>query len=153
MRWLIKQIDSLVGTVLAATLGIAASQALAFMQQYQQRLGGHLAEARLNLRQIRDGTALQDVSAGTREQLAAVATERIGELEAARDAIDAAGPFAKPFLFFTHVDWDIARGTLQSFQPAVPLDVTSLAYAALGMIIAWLIYNAIKSPARMFHRR
>lgn len=152
-RWLIRQVDSLVGTVLAASLGIAASQILAFMQQYQQRLGGHLAEALLNLRQIQNGTAYKDVSASARERLVATATDRVVELEAARDAIDNAGPFSKPFVFFTHLDPGIAGGTLRSYQPALPLDVTSLAYAALGMIIAWLIYNAIKSPARLFRRR
>lgn len=142
LGWILRQIDSLIGATVAAVAGLAASQLLTFIQQYQQRLGGHLAEARLNLQRV-----LETGGAG-RQDLARAAAERVADLEAAENAIRDAGVFSKPVAFFRHVDGAIADGTLQTFQPALPLDPTSLAYGGVGIVLAWIAYNAIKAPFR-----
>ena len=142
LGWILRQIDSLIGATVAAVAGLAASQLLTFIQQYQQRLGGHLAEARLNLQRM-----LETGGAG-RQDLARAAAERGADLEAADRAMRDAGVVSKPVAFFRHVDGAIADGTLQTFQPALPLDPTSLAYGGVGIVLAWIAYNAIKAPFR-----
>lgn len=142
LGWILRQIDSLIGVAIAAIAGLAASQLLAFIQQYQQRLGGHLDEARLNLQR-----ALETGGAG-RQEIARAAADRVAELEAADQAIRAAGVFSKPIAFLQHLDGTIADGTLQTFQPALPLDPTSLAYGGAGIVLAWILYNGIKAPFR-----
>ena len=54
MKWLAAKVDSLIGTVFAAVMGLLASQFLAFIHQYRQSLGGHLAKAQLAERQTRE---------------------------------------------------------------------------------------------------
>jgi len=35
---------------------------------------------------------------------------------------------------------------MSAFQPALPLDASSLLYGIAGIFIGWLIYGAIKTP-------
>lgn len=146
MRWLLRKIDSLVAAMFAALGGIAASQFLAFLQQYRQRLGGRLEEAEANYLLIRDGTLYRAVDESTRAQLAAAAQARVDALAGAHDAIAAADPFAKPFVFLRHIDGEIARATFETFQPALPLDAVSLAYGGAGLLLTWILYELLKAP-------
>ncbi|MBT3395783.1 MAG: DUF2937 family protein, partial [Alphaproteobacteria bacterium] len=50
MKWFFAKIDSLIGTIFAAAMGLLTSQFLAFVQQYRQLLNGRLAEAQRNVR-------------------------------------------------------------------------------------------------------
>jgi len=146
MRWLLRQIDSFVGTLFAAIIGLAASQVFAFIQQYLQRLGGHLSEAERQHQQIQSGALYASVDESTRTKIAQAAAERIAELREAVDAIVNAGILTKPVAFFRHFDDDVALGTMSAFQPALPLDASSLLYGIAGIFAGWLIYGAFKTP-------
>ena len=149
MRWLFRKLDSLVAAMFAALGGIAASQFLAFLQQYRQRLGGRLEEAEANYLLIRDGTLYRAVDESTRAQLAEAAQARVEVLATAYDAIDAADPFAKPFVFLRHIDGEIARTAFAAFQPALPLDPVSLAYGGAGLGLTWIVYELLKAPVAL----
>jgi len=146
MRWLLRQFDSFVGTLFAATIGLAASQVFAFIQQYLQRLGGHLSEAERQHEQIQTGALYASVGEATRAKIAQSAAERIADLRDAVDAITNAGILTRPVAFFRNFDDDVALGTMSAFQPALPLDASSLLYGIAGIFIGWLIYGAIKTP-------
>jgi hypothetical protein len=135
-----RRIDRLIAAGLAVLAGGAGSQLLAFVQQYQQRLGGHLDEAGLFQQRI---LALAGGDGG--ERLVAAAAARVAELQWAADAIAGAGPFAKPFVVLGHLDRAIAAGTLSDFQPALPLDPASLGYTAGGAAVALIAYGALRS--------
>ena len=139
MRRLWRPIDWLIGAGLAALAALAGSQLSAFAHQYHQRLGGHLDEARLFQRRI----LAQAADGG--EALAETARLRVGELARAAEAIADAGPFAKPFVVLAHLDWQIADGTLTAFQPALPLDLASLVYAAGTAALVLCAYAALKA--------
>ena len=47
-----RKYDALLGTILAALAGLCFAQLPVFIQQYLQRLGGHVDEAHLSLVQI-----------------------------------------------------------------------------------------------------
>lgn len=153
MRWLLRKVDALCGTIIAAVAGLAASQSLAFIQQYVQRLGGHLDEAKLQLRNILEGAAYREVDAATKDRFADATLNRIAELSEAHEAIKGAGPLMKPVQFLAKLDPDIALATWTNFQPALPLDMPSLIIAAAGMVAAWLIYELVKLPFAAMLRR
>ncbi len=151
MGWIPKKLDSLAGTVIAVVTGLASLQLPAFIHAYLQRLGGHLDEARLGLVALKVGQAGKiGEETVLRERLAATAQERIDYLETAQSTITEAGSFEKPVIFFTHMDSDIALATAQSFTPALPLDLPSLIFAVLGIVVGWLVWEMIKAPARLF---
>jgi len=151
MGWIRKKLDSLAATVIAVVSGLATLQLPAFIHAYLQRLGGHLDEARLGLAALKAGQAGKIAAEpALRERLVAAAQERIDFLETAQSAIAQAGPFEQPVRFFTHLDSDIALAAARSFTPALPLDLPSLIFAVLGILLGWLVWGIIKAPARLF---
>ncbi|MBT7756209.1 MAG: DUF2937 family protein [Rhodospirillaceae bacterium] len=140
--------------MVAAVTGLAALQLLAFIHAYQQRLGGHLDEARRGLETLINGTGrMAAEEASLRDRFAAVARDRVDGLTAAQDAIDNAGSFEKPFIFFTHLDVEIALATAKSFIPAIPLDGPSLIFGGIGIVLGWIMWGMIKAPAALFRRK
>lgn len=154
MGWIQRRLNSLAETVVAAVTGLAALQLLAFIHAYQQRLGGHLDEAKRGLSALVSGngrTAAEEAS--LRDRFAAVARDRVDGLTSAQDAIDKAGPFEKPFVFFTHLDLEIGFATAQSFVPAIPLDIPSLIFGGVGIVLGWMLWEVIKAPLLLFRRK
>jgi hypothetical protein len=154
MRWVLKKIDSLFGTVVAAISGLLASQLLAFIHAYLQRLGGHLNEARRGQRELFNEHTAPVINDETlRARMAELAQARIDALENAYQAIEQAGVFAKPFVFFSHIDQDIAVATAQTFHPAIPFDIPSLAFGTVGIVLGWILWELVKSPFSLHRRR
>lgn len=151
MSWIRKKLDSLAGTIIAVVAGLTSLQLPAFIDAYLQRLGGHLNEARLGLVAVENSQLGKEPA--LLEQVVATAQERVDYLEVAQSAIAQAGSFEQPVLFFTHLDNEIALATARSFTPALPLDVPSLIYAVLGMLVGWSAWGLIKSPARLFRSK
>ena len=151
MSWIARKLDSLVSTLFAASFGLAASQLMEFIQQYRQRLGGHLAEAQYAFRQTIDGD-LPGLNTAARAALATPQQERVTELAQAGNALASAGPWELPWKFLWHIDFGVARGTFRDYQPALPLDVVSLSYAAAGMVLGWMAWELIKSLFRPSRR-
>src|SRR5690606_6011481 len=132
------------------------SQAPEFMQQYLQRLGGHLAEAQ---RRVADYQRVATETEQTLEQLIAKskanadaaiaklggvmdsAVERVAELSAGETAMREASPFSRPFVFLQHADPAIVIDTWAVYLPAVPTTAEGLAYAVVGMVILLGLYQ------------
>lgn len=154
--------DGLVDRALCVIGTIAFSQIPEFMQQYLQRLGGHLDEARRQLAHFRQiaqqsGITLDALigqtstnSDPTVAKLSGVMTEavaRVETLESAQSAIQNAALWERPFVFLRHIDTDIARATWGIFRPAVPTTIEGLIYAALGMLVLLATYHVgVKYP-------
>ena len=154
MGWFGKKLDSLAGTIVALISGLTSLQLPAFMHAYVQRLGGHLDEARLGLAAIKTGHAGHIAgNAALRDNLTMAAQARVDYLEAAQSAISGAGSFERPFVFFGKLDRDIALATAHDFTPALPLDLPSLVFALVGIVLGFLVWGAVKSPARLLRRR
>lgn len=160
--------DGLIDRVLCVLGTLAFSQAPEFMQQYLQRLGGHLDEARRQLAQFtrvaeQSGLTLDRLIAQTHANSdAAVAklggvmsesVERVQALESAHAAIQNASVWTRPFVFLRHVDTDIASATWSIFRPAIPTTIEGLIYAAIGMAVLLTIYHVgIKYPIAQARR-
>lgn len=154
MRWLLRKCDSLTGTVLAAIGGVACAQLPVFVQQYLQRLGGHVDEARRMLAVFADADTVQLLDAAARQTVEALTNGRLRDLMERQQAILEATPWGRPLAFAQHFDRDIASATLAHFEPAIPLDALGLVYGACGMVAGWLLYDLLKVlPLALLRRR
>ena len=162
--------ERLLDRILCVVGAVLFSQLPEFMQQYLQRLGGHLDEARLQLDRLREAAARsgmtldQLVSGASRnpdpsaDRLAGMVRSsiaRVDELSAAESAIRHASIWAKPFVFAAHLDLGIAKATWSIFRPAVPTTAEGLVYAAAGMAAVLAAYHlGVREPvARRFRRK
>jgi hypothetical protein len=105
-----------------------ASQIPEFLQQYAQRLGGHLDEARRML--------------AAAPQLAA----RVSELEAAQTSLNQSAGLGRLWAAVSHPFPDIAWNTLGIFRPAVPLGIEGLLYALVGVAVGVAIGGILAAP-------
>jgi hypothetical protein len=156
MRWTLRKCDSLLGTVLAAIAGLGFAQLPAFIQQYLQRLGGHVDEAQLNLSRVTAGAGFRNLDPPAREVLTVSLETRVNELEFGERAISSASASARPFIFLREFDPEIAMAALRTFEPAVPLSMAGLIYGVAGIVVGWLLYELLKAPlglARHSRRR
>jgi Protein of unknown function (DUF2937) len=154
--------EGLLDRVLCVAGAVFFAQAPEFMQQYLQRLGGHLDEARRQLQQFQrtaesSGLTLDRLITQTGSnsdaaiaKLGGVMTEavsRVQHLESAQVALEHASLWTRPFVFLKQVDPEIARGTWSFFKPAVPTTAEGLIYAVVGMLLLIGTYHfGIKYP-------
>jgi hypothetical protein len=153
--------ESLLDRVLCVAGAIVFSQVPEFMQQYLQRLGGHLDEARRQVQQFEHAAAQSGLTVGKLigqtaangdpavARLGGVMKEavmRVDTLAAAQSAVEHASLWSRPFVFVQHLDPAIARATWAVFKPAVPTTIEGLVYALLGMLILMAVYSLIKYP-------
>jgi hypothetical protein len=162
--------DGLLDRILCVAGAILFSQLPEFIQQYLQRLGGHLDEARRALEQFRATAAhsrltldrfITQTAANADPavaRLARVMTDavvRVDDLAAAQAAITQAPLWSRPFVFLRHLDPRIAGATWDIFKPAVPTTLEGLVYALAGMLVLLGVYHLGLKPAlaRLFRRR
>ncbi|SRR5258708_993738 len=153
MRWLARRLDSAAGAIFAALGFMLASQFQEFLQQYLQRLGGHLDEARTSYLSLVTGGIAKTLDPAVRETVVAGARARVDTLDGALTAISGAGPVLRPLALMRHVDIDIARATFAAYQPAVPTDPLSLAYAGAGLVLGLILWELVKLPPSLVFRR
>lgn len=152
---------------IAAALGAAVfAQFPAFYQQYLQRLGGRLDQAKLDVARIAQDAAVlgRSVQAYVEELLesgteaARLAARRELErldsadhLQSAYAALRDAGPLERPIAFLQHVDGAIARDTLQVFEPAVPVTLEGLLYGAAGLVAGLVLLSLGERAGRRLY--
>ncbi len=150
--------DGLIDRLLCVLGVLVFSQGPEFIQQYLQRLGGHLDEARRQLAQFRDvatqsGLTLDrlieqtstnaDTAVAKLGGVMSASVERVAELESAQAALHNASLWSKPFVFLRHVDPSIAQATWDIYRPAVPTTPEGLIYALLGMFVFLALYHGL----------
>lgn len=164
MNKILAAAETLLDRVLCLVGAVLFAQAPEFMQQYLQRLGGRLDEARRQLEQLTDvatnsGLTLDQLIADTASSpdpavvrlggVVRATAARVDSLAAADAAIRHASLFTRPFVFMRHLDPAIARATAAIFRPAVPTTVEGVIYALIGMAILLMAYHfGVKYPVR-----
>ena len=148
--------DRLIDRILCVLGAVLFSQGPEFMQQYLQRLGGHLAEAHRQLASFQSAAAtaglpldkfIGQTAANPDPGLARLGgvmtdtVQRIAALESAQDALLHASLWARPFVFLRHLDLSIARATWTVYQPAVPTTLEGLVYALAGLLVFLGLYH------------
>jgi Protein of unknown function (DUF2937) len=154
--------ERLFDRVLCVGGAVLFSQLPEFMQQYLQRLEGHLDEARLVVSHFKDaaarsGMSIDQLVAGTVQnpdpsmgRLGGVIREavaRVGDLAAADEALRQATIWTRPFVFVAHLDREIAIATLAIYKPAVPTTIEGFLYAGIGVMVVMAFYHlAVRGP-------
>lgn len=156
-------------SALAALAGaVLLSQFPAFYDQYLQRLGGRLDQARIDIARIE--TAARQERLSVAEYIAVFLRDEqspvrrhggvmqaqfaeLTRLETAFAALRDAPVAARPLRFAGHVEADAAQATLDDFQPALPLGTEGLAYALFGMLGGLLGTRAIGRAVSAVVRR
>jgi hypothetical protein len=154
--------DGAIDRVLCVVGAVLFSQGPEFMQQYLQRLGGHLQEARNHVASFQNAatqagqtldqfiaqtSANPDASVGRLGTVMSDLLHRVTALQTSHDAIQDASLWSRPFVFLRHLDLQVARGTWSVYKPAVPTTLEGLAYALTGMVTFLAIYHLLAKPA------
>jgi hypothetical protein len=150
-------------------LALMLSQFPEYAQQYTQRLGGAVDELRVvteDFDTAADTAGLDRSAALGRYQSSSDAFladrgqsmqrtfVRYEELSATLTRITGADPLERLRNLPAYLDTDIGRRTLENYQPAVPVTMEGLFYAAAGFGLGYLVLSAlIRFCALPFRRR
>ncbi len=153
----------------AAVLGAALfSQFPAFYQQYLQRLGGGLDQARIAVQRIEEvarslGLTVDNMVErfmmsrdAAYKSLGAINVQVLEDLQRLQEAeavLANATGVDRIIQFFSHLDMTVAGGTLRTYVPALPLTLEALVYAAIGMLFGILVYSGIEYFMRSGRRK
>ncbi|SEL46765.1 Protein of unknown function [Colwellia chukchiensis] len=138
-----------------------------FMQQYQQRLAGHLTEAQLQLAQYTniaqqhfDGSlsamisrykSNSDAAIVSTGELIANLSARVQYLSQHLEQITTNSYLQSVYQFIRHLDPQIAAGTAQQFAMAIPIELNAIATGAVLAISSLVLKTlSIKSVQRLF---
>ena len=150
---------------IAVLAGLIGSQAPEFAQQYRQRLGGALGELnrvvsefdsevqRLNLSRAEALQRLEDNAdplARERGEDTGKAIERAARLNEQIEAMNLASPLMRLYVVATNFDPEIARSTLDNYEPAEPLSIGALTAGGLAALWGWATTRLVAWP---FSRR
>jgi Protein of unknown function (DUF2937) len=142
-------------------MGVGASQAPEFAQQYNQRLGGAVDELRAIVQQLdtdarRNGLSREDglLKLETSPDRFLVArgdsmrrtVQRFEQLEAQKAAMDAPDVLTRVGAMVKSYDPDIARRALGDFRPALPLTLEGLFFGLIGFAGGVLITGIAVLP-------
>ena len=144
------------------------SQIPQFMQQYKQRLAGHVDALQKIIHQLRQiasfsQKSLEEYIQKFRESadsdfarqgdfMQGILT-RWQELHQTLEHLTQSPFWLQPYYFLKDFQADIARSTLDSFQPGLNLTVEGICYAGVGMITGWFFYQMISKSLVFGYRR
>lgn len=134
------------------------SQIPQFMQQYTQRLAGHVAELHHLLEQLRKTASNSqksldqyvqkfvsspDADFASQGAFMQGILQRWDELNQALVQLSQSPAWTRPFVFFKELQPDIAQSTFATFQPGINLNLEGLCYAGIGILIGWAFFQLI----------
>lgn len=147
--------------LIALVVAVAASQVPAFVQQYEQRLGGALQEAQRELGQFEANAAAAGLSfndyvqrlsrnadpavARTGETVADTA-RRVADLGAQAQALADASHLFKPLVLAGRHDAELLAGAWRQFHYTLLLDPQ---FALVGLVLGWLLQRLLWSLLRL----
>lgn len=156
----LRALESLIDRILVIIGSVTLVQFPQFYAQYLQRLGGHLEECR---RIVSDYAKTADsFNLSLQEYIMAHLTSdnpvfqstgkiientltRLVELESSFQALKTASLYNRWWVFLKNIDPAIFKQTCSVYTPGLPITFESLAYALVGLLITWGLYQGIKS--------
>ncbi|CUI16805.1 conserved hypothetical protein [Candidatus Protochlamydia naegleriophila] len=151
--------------VMGAFIG---SQIPEFMQQYTQRLAGHVSE----LNHLLDG--LRQVAANSGKTLEEYIhkfvingdpdfvrqgefmqgmVSRWQELSQALTHLTESSFLGRPFVFFTELNYPIAKAAFAAYQPGLNLTLEGLSYTGIGILTGYFFYQLLSKIVAIGCRR
>ena len=163
-------IKQLVDKIFFATGVILFLQLPHFIDQYTQRVGGYSESQNQQLDKYLsiatngyDGNIQKLIESfkNSKDEAIRKTGENIEEVQLdVRDlkeelnVLETEGLFKKILFLTTHTRFDLAKGTLKSFQPGVPLNLWTFVYGLFGGILFSMFFNGvIFLPKKMIQKR
>jgi len=151
-------IDNLFDRLFIVAGAFIGSQIHQFMQQYTQRLAGHVEALQKLISQLHQMANLSqknldqyiqkfkespDVDFSRQGDFMQVIFNRWEDLNLTLEQLTTTSFWLHPYYFFKNFQSDIASSTLHAFSPGLNLTIEGFSYAALGMIVGWASYKLI----------
>jgi hypothetical protein len=146
VEWIARRLDTFLAAVIIAAAAIAACQSQAFIIQYLQRLNGELTAARTELSGIENGLRYKLMSDTVRQEIETAARAKTQALQKSYDSVADTNLFIRPIVLARSGDPALIDTTWRGFVPALPRSPGSIAFAVLGMIVGFVVYEAVKFP-------
>ncbi len=152
-------LSKLINGIISVLGAAVTSQFPAFYQQYLQRLGGSLDQARLAVQRVEQVAQSLGMTVDNMverfmlsrdvvyQSLGAInlqALDDLERLEYAEAALSQSTGFDKLLHFIAHFDPIVAEGTWRNFEPAVPLTFEAVIYAGIGMLVGIFLLASIE---------
>ena len=152
---------------IALVAGLIGSQGPEFAQQYRQRLGGAIDELNRVVAEFDAEATHENLSpAEGVEQLERNADplarrrgedivktiDRAARLKEQLQAMTSAGPLKRLYVIAKDFDPQIARSTLDNYEPAAPLSIEALATGGLAAVWGWAATHLCAWPLRRYAR-
>ena len=164
MRSLLKKFFRFLGGFLDRLLAVFGVVSFAqfpqFFNQYIQRLGGHLAEAKFMLVRYEmtadyfnmtlDEYIATHVNSGhevfvSSGQLISDLVTRINTLEKSFAALKDASVYNRWWVFLRQLDYSIFQETWLDFTPGIPTTLEGAIYGVCGLLVTWFLCQVLKS--------
>jgi len=151
----------------AIVAGLLGSQAPEFAQQYRQRIGGALDELKRIVSAFDEEASRESLTppqaigrleengdplARERGQAMAATIARAERLQDELDAMASAGPLARLYVFVKDFDPEVARRTLDAYEPAAPVSLEAIVAAGLAALWGWAATHLCAWPIRRLRR-
>lgn len=129
-----------------------------FMQEYQQRLAGHIEELKVQLKAIgnvaaQSGKSIDqfiqkfisssDQDFSNQGALMHAMQQRLIKLSDGLSGLQGASPLTKPFIFLKQLDIEIAKGCFGNFKPGVLFTAEGVCYTLVGMAAGYLLFKLL----------
>lgn len=143
------------------------SQVPQFMQQYSQRLSGHVTELEHLVEQLRKTASLSHKTLDQYIQKFLSSSDpdfvhqghfmqgivnRWDELNQSYLSLMQSSPLSRPFTFLYGLKSDIAGSTFDSFQPGLSLNLEGLCYTGVGIVCGWAFFKVVSKLGNLLRR-
>ena len=151
-NWFWQKLDLFLAAAVIALAGVAGVQGHEVMVQYIQRLDVQVDEARDHLADVQTGLRYRVMGDTIRDELEAEAQKIFNTLKQEQDAVVHANALTRPFALARHPDKTVLASTWHGFTPALPVTAGAALYAFIGMIVGFVVYEAVKLPVVLLIR-
>ena len=157
----------LLNLLFAIAGAVLLSQLPAFSDQYLQRLGGRLDQARFDVYRIAQAAEAENMSLtayihtftasdqSPHRRQGRIMQEQITQLarlERAFGALRAAGDITRPIVFLRYAETEMVASTLSDFSPGLPLSAAGFGYAMIGALGGLAVRLGLGRVFALIHR-
>ncbi len=157
----------LTGAMVVAS-GLIFSQVPEFAQQYRQRIGGAVDELRAFVERFDADAASENLTREAALQRHLASSDdlfrkrgismrntigRLDRLSTQQEIMANDSAFVRIVSLVTAGDHDLAKKTLNIYEPALPVTTEGGIMALIGGFVGWLIARLFGAPKRMLDRR
>lgn len=159
MRNFFRFLDSVLDRIFAILGFLFFAQGPEFIQQYIQRLGGHIDELVVQINKIKEmaefsGKSIQqyiekfksssDTDFAGQGSFMQDILERHQSFQQVLTQLSEKNPFLKPYYFVKNLDMQVARETFNSFVPGISFTLEGIIYGIIGIFFGVALYKMIK---------